>query len=763
MAEEEFFTLDDEDLEELQELSSDKKELIDEKSSNKTIHYVVIAFLALMIILLGVFIYLYIDKKNSETDNTEVNASKIIQNIKEKELTPKEENEVQKLLKKAESLYNQGKKSEALKIYEELSQYNKALSFYNIGVAKLKEQKYEEAISSFEKAMKSNKLKCASALNASICALSMQDIPTFREYLGLAQKYLPYMINKPLYSYYFSLINYYKDQPVESLITINNPTANFYKDEQNFIASKTLSAIENYTGAINHLYEINDPKNMLTIGLLQANIGEFSLSAKTLQNAVEQRIEPLKTNIALALVKNKMGLLKDSGELLKSTYDTYKERAENTYPILVKLKGSLFDPVLAQKEFKKRLFLNDKYRYSLLFYYAPYQVFDAKQTINDITKGAKKIEIDSIKPALSYLKDSKAISNVNLAITKALKKIIDNKTYEANAIFKEAIKLYPAHAIVHYDLALSYAQIFDFQNAYKHFSKSYSLDSRNYMALCFKTFCARLTGKNIPKKELEKFKMQTDNQEALALIELALGSLGLDLGYLKAKDAAFTNVINLLFAYSRDDLMMYQKSALELKNLLSRDLVSNILYLDATHDKSDIKRYARAIQTRLTQMNLDLSPLYFGGFLPKELYIRMLNIAGIESVAKNKLTSYAAGAKPTISLLHSLAYSYIYNQDFNEAYKIYNSLIDDYDQKDSHTLFLAAISAIGANHHANAVALLELSKLTDKSNFESRYALGLLYHEAQNLEGSSIEYQKIGNSGFISDYFTFTLKNKFNN
>jgi len=148
-------------------------------------------------------------------------------------------------------------------------------------------------------------------------------------------------------------------------------------------------------------------------------------------------------------------------------------------------------------------------------------------------------------------------------------------------------------------------------------------------------------------------------------------------------------------------------------------------------------------------MDLDLSPLYYGGFLPKELYIRMLNIAGIEMIAKKKLTAYASSVKPTIPLLHSLAYSYIYNRDFDEAYKIYNSLIDEYDQKDSHTLFLAAISAIGANHHANAVALLELSKLTDKSNFESRYALGLLYHEAQNLEGSAIEYQKIGNSGFI--------------
>jgi tetratricopeptide (TPR) repeat protein len=756
MAEEEFFTLDDDDLEEL------PKELLDEtskkevKASSKALHFAIIGLLVLLILLFALFGYLYMKKKD-EPKEAEVNATSIIKTIKDKELTPEETSKAQKLLNQADKLYKEGDKKAALEIYEELSKYNKALSYYNIGVAKLKDKDYKAAVRSFEKAMVSPKLKCASAINAATCSLKLEDKDRFKYFLKLAKMYLPYMLNQPLYSYYYTLVNYYDKQPIEALIAIKNPTADFYNHSQNYIATKALTAIHNDTLAVYYLVKNSNPKDALTIGLLQARAKEYALAANTLQNAVNQGFKPIKANIALALVKNKMGLLQDSGEILKSTYDAYKEKAESTYPIDVKLKKSLFDPLYAQEDFKKRLFLDDKYRFSLIFYYAPYQAINSSQTVGFITKGAKKVEIDSITPALDYLSDSKAISNVNLEITKALKKLADNRLYEANSIFKEAISLYPAHSTLHYNLALTYAQMFDFQNAYKHFSKSASLDSHNYKALAFKSFCAKLTDKEIPQKALMSLKNKTSNLKAQALIELAIGGLGLNLNYLHV-NKAFDQAINLVFAYARDDLTGYKNSTYSLKNLLPQDIVSNILYLDATHDTNDIKTYARDIQYKLTKSSLDLSPLYLGGFLPKELYIRMLHMAGISPFSKKQLLKYKQTKEPTISLLQSLAYSYIYNQNFEEAYEIYNQLIDTYKQKDSHTLFLASIAALGSKHHANAVALLELAKLTDDSNLESRYALGLLYQEAQNLEGSSIQYKKIGNINFQSDYFTFNLK-----
>jgi len=61
------------------------------------------------------------------------------------------------------------------------------------------------------------------------------------------------------------------------------------------------------------------------------------------------------------------------------------------------------------------------------------------------------------------------------------------------------------------------------------------------------------------------------------------------------------------------------------------------------------------------------------------------------------------------------------------------------------SFFLAGIAAIGSKHSANAVALFELAKLEDPNNFESRYALGLLYLEQGNIRAASIQFGKIPN------------------
>ncbi len=750
---EEFFSLDDEELEEEQQ-SEQKQD--NKKQNNKKIYYIILILTLLILLFVMIFGYFYIQKKKSKSEETfEVNTSNIIKNIQNKELTPKESSKAQTLIQKADKLYNQGDKKEALKIYEELSHYNKSLSFYNIAVAKLKEKKYKVAIEFFEKAMQNNELKCASALNAAVSALNLGEVDTFKHYLALSQKYLPYITNNKLYSYYRTLISYYKEEPLESIISIKNPSSEFYKNEQNFIAAKALSSLKNNLLAINFIQKIDNPKNYLTIGLLQARAGEYILASNSLESAKFQGVEPIKANVALALVKNRLGLMSDSGEILKSTYDTYKEDSLSTYPISVQLKKSLFDPIAAQKEFKDRLFLDDKYKFSILFYYAPYKVFNSNLSIDNIIKGAKNIEIEKTTQALDYLRDSAAISKIDLEITKALKYLTEHKVYEANDILKKAIKLYPTHSVLHYNLALTYAQIFDFLNAYKHFKRSYSLDSHNHNALVFQSFCAKLINKDIPTKELEKQRVQIEEKSTQALLEIALGSLALNVGYLDANQNRFFHSINLLLSYSRNDTKMYQESAKKLKDLMSGDLVSNILYIDATNDKAQIKEYAKAIQKTITKDNLDFKPLYFGGFLPKELFVRALSIAGIISRSKELLENRS---NPSISLLQSLGLILIYNQNFEEAYGIYNKLIDEYKQKDTHTLFLASVAAIGAKHYANAVALLELSKLTDSSNFESRYALGLLYQQEKNFEGASIQYKKIGNINFKSNFFTFILK-----
>ena len=149
-----------------------------------------------------------------------------------------------------------------------------------------------------------------------------------------------------------------------------------------------------------------------------------------------------------------------------------------------------------------------------------------------------------------------------------------------------------------------------------------------------------------------------------------------------------------------------------------------------------------------------MEDFYYGPFISQYLYTQYAQITG--SLYPLKLTirdKLAIEKDRPIGVMQALALASIYTQDFEEAYTIYNQLIDQYTQHDAHTLFLAAIAATGAKHPANAIALLELAKRKSPKHSESRYALGLLYLQTQNNEGAVIAFKNIKEENFQSQFF----------
>lgn len=158
------------------------------------------------------------------------------------------------------------------------------------------------------------------------------------------------------------------------------------------------------------------------------------------------------------------------------------------------------------------------------------------------------------------------------------------------------------------------------------------------------------------------------------------------------------------------------------------------------------------------KLPLDYDAFYYGPKIVKEQYIKLLQIGGLLHQKRDSVKAKMEEELEDIpSIMQTVAFMEIYTNHFEEAFTLYNKLIDDYKKKDTHTIFLASVAAIGAGHSENAIALLELSKLTDPTNPESRYALGLLYQEIGNFEAASVQYRSIGNSGFSSRYFSFNI------
>ena len=755
------------ELEEEQQKEEEQKSK-DETKKKKQKLFLISSIAGVFLLLILFVVVLFNLKDSSSADVANIDETQIVKTLTNKDrplqFSP---SKLENMIKKANVLYERGNKSEALKIYEQIATFNEAISYYNIGVAQMKDKNYQEALNSFKKAIDNQEQRCVSAINAAVCALELNQQELFKYYIDLAYTYLPMESNSPLYSYYVGLIYYYKNFYFEALSAFSHPNAQYYKQKHNYLASKILASMDINNFALERLEKTSDITDSLTLGLLYARLGEYNIALNHLVKATQNTNEPLKARIALALVQNKLGKLEQSASLLKQMYKDYKEEATLVYPIKTTLKKSLFDINLAQKEFDKELFFNDERTYSLLFYFAPFKVFNAKQTIDYIRKGSMNVFIDEIGPALSYLKQSSTISKVNISISAGIKKALNFHTKAANDIFKNMIATYPKHSILHYNLALTYAQMSDFTQAYKHFKTSYHLDNKNYLAGAFAIMNGLLINEDVTKlSEDVKDSIATDEtlKESNLFISLIHLTENNQLSLTRWMEEEKANtplnvVLDAIIAKKSLNENVYRQKAALLQSLLPKDIMANLLNFNIKNNKNDIKEYAKAIQIDFKKLELDYDAFYYGPRLVKQQYTKLLQIGGLLHHEREKLIKRAELERDDpAAIMQTLAYLSIYTHNFEEAYTLYNQLIDQYKENDTRTVFLAAVASIGANHPENAVALLELSKLIDPTNMESRYGLGLLYHEEKNFEGATIQYMKIGDSDFQSRYFSFAIE-----
>ena len=734
-----------------------------QKSQKKKKHLLIGGLLGLLLLIIIAFIAVLLLKESATKESPKLQEPEEVKAPLRSQFSP---SKLEGMIKKANLLYEQGNKEDALKIYENIATFNEAISYYNIGVAKMKEQNFQEALEAFKKAIHNKEHRCISAINAAVCALEIKDSKLFEYYIDLAFAYLPEESNAPLYSYYVALVHYYKNFYYEALSAMSHPNSAFYREDQKYLSSKILTSLDYNDHARKSLLEIEKESDIFTLGLLHAKQGDFPKAKNALMRALKQEPENIKIKMALSLIENKLGNLANSASLLSEVSKVIPPESKPPYRLRSLLRPSLFDVQKAQHEFEKELFFNNETIYSTIFYYAPYKVFDAKQTIDYIRKGSMNIFIDEIGPALSYLKASSTISKVNIAISKGIKKALDFHVYEANTIFLQMVEEYKNHSILHYNLALTYAQMGEYAHAYKHFSKSYHLDNNNYLAGVFALMSGNLIGKDITKLAEDVKDSLSKNQTLGAdnlynsLIHLTDGndfSLGRWLE--KQKDESpLSLMLDTIAARKLNNEKMYRLSSQKLQALLPKDILANIIVFNVKHAPEDIKTYAKAIQIEFNNLSLDYDAFYFGPKLIKEQYVKLLQIGGLVHQKRMSVRKKMEEERSDIaSIMQTLAYLEIYANQFEEAFVLYNKLIDDFNQKDSNTIFLASVAAVGAGHPENAIALLELSKLIDPTNVESRYALGVLYQEIGNLEAAGSQYRNIGNIGFISEYFSFDI------
>jgi len=729
-------------------------------TSNKT--YIIIgSVLSLVFLLLIVFLLTDGDKRPYK-EEIKFTQEQTIQEESPR-MTP---SELEQMIKRANILYQEENKEAALKLYEKIATYSESISYYNLGVAQMQDKQYENAIENFDKAIKNKQNLCVSALNAAVAALELGDQKRFTNYINRAHSYLPQEAASPMYSYYYALINFYQGNYLEALSPLEHRSSDDYALIQDQLYAKINLLFSSYHNAIAGLERSDPDESALSLGLLYANLGDLTLAKKHLRLAIQQGLEPVKSQLALSFVNLKSGQVQNAATLLENITTMYPEEVYKHYPIQTYLKESLFDINLAQKNFHENIIHNQSSIYQILFYFAPYKIFNANQTISYIRKGNANVSIDNVTGASQYLSQSASLSNVNFNIAKSIQSALNFRLLEANENLKRVVNLYPRHPIIHYDLGLTYAQLGQVELAYKHFLKSYHLDAKNYLSGIFAMMTSKLLNKEhetLSKIIKHDLALEPKNEEYdlyRALIHFKENNLPATYDWMekKKKERPFYLVLDTLIAMSMGRESDAQHYSQKLTNLLPNDILPHLLYIDTHYAKHENKIFARKAITHLKRQKFTMDDYYYGPFITKQLYTQYAQFTGsLRPLQEQLREKYTMERERPVGVMQALGLVNIYTQDFEEAYTIYNELIDNYKQQDSHTLFLGAIAATAANHPANAIALLELARRKNPEHKESRFALGLLYLQTKNNEGAVISFKNISDVNFQSQFFNFKI------
>ena len=740
-------------------LETDENEGADKK---KILLFGAIALLLVLIITITLVIVFSSSSKEEVAIDMDFIDERLEQPIKEHIEPSKLEN----MIAKANYLYTTGSKDDALSLYEKIAQYSEAISEYNLGVAQLKDAQYALALQTFKRAIKNDEKRCVSALNAAVCSLHLQDEESFKYFIDLSYAYLPYEIDSPLYSYYYTLINYYNNNYLASLNALKNSTSNEYPNVNKNLGAKLNALFGNNYDAIETIEKNYEGSDDFSIALLYARIGDFTLAIKYLNESIIKNIQPVRAQLALGLINLKAGHIQEASRQIKNVTDMFPKEVYKNYPIRVKLKESLFNATKAQSVYRNEIATSKNISYQKIFYFSPYKVFNANQTISYIRKGNANIYIDNIQSAKHYLKKSSSSSNVNLGIAKAIKKALNLQIREANVELQELIKIQPKHSILHYDLALTYAQLGDLSKAHEHFLRSYYLDAKNYLSGIYAVMTGQLTNKDINKlksilKDAISSEVESEDKELyktlLYISENDYISAADWLDYDYASRPLYLT-LDVLIALKLKKLPDAKKSSTELVNLLPNDILPNILYIDSHFSDLKPKKYAAKVIEYINDRKFNYNDLYYGPYITRYLFIQLNLMTGKLYYLIEQLKSVLiSSGKNTQEIESALAMAYLFDKRFEESYTLYNHIIDELKVRDAHTLFLGAVASTAALHHANAIALLELSKMKNKSFFESRYALALLYLEIENNEGATIQLSKIDKDGFNSRFFDFEI------
>ena len=174
----------------------------------------------------------------------------------------------------------------------------------------------------------------------------------YKYYLDLAETYLPYSGNLPLYSYLYALTHYYKGNYFEAFSPLTHQSSTYYQEQNNYL----LSSLYTYFNDDYKAIEILEKKLQKSKHLVQP-CPTLCKNRRLLKahSLITQSIEALGTSLdkemALLLMKLQLSRFADASKILNKYANDKESINQNPYPIKISLKKISLMSILLKSVF----------------------------------------------------------------------------------------------------------------------------------------------------------------------------------------------------------------------------------------------------------------------------------------------------------------------------------------------------------------------------------------------------------------------------
>ena len=627
--------------------------------------------------------------------------------------------------------------------YKNLTKKERSIALqidFNNAVLYLEQKKYIQAIRLFKKTAKI--LKIPSFLNIGIAYYKLNSINN--AYLYLKKIYdIKEAASQDVYSYisssyYLYLITNDRKYITTILSVVKNIKKKKISSHVKRLVADTYILLKEYGKAIKIIKTMKD-KDLLKLALLYIKIKDYVLADINLQKAYENTKNDEMINKILwfqvfrDLKANDIIKIQDHIDLIISRKKIFY--ANRKMPLKIYFNKDKYTP---EQYFNRVVKLSTDRKIDMIFYFAPFIFVDKKEIYNDSSFGfvlKNQQNINSLDNMIEYNKKFISIvKNDPIIRVNKLQKMIDEK--------------YDTKSYEYYNLAVSYAQIDNFTNAYKYFKKAYDLNHANKLYSAMTLISAKRAYMKIDKNIEKK-------------ISLNLLSQGGDYPYLGK------------YIYKLIYNPKYKLNARKLTSVAKRSIFLRALYFLEHIDKDGINKdepllradvkdplvflFRELVKHKdeskykyISRLQDTIPKTYNNHFLKGPLIITQYYIDILKALGIFDRVDFHIKGENSPTYLRTKALVQLYDGYPVQSIKILEHLQDKYNLNDKYTSDLIIASFLRADDYSNASATLGMLQF-ELNDSDAKFLNGVQLLQSLKLNSARQSFRD-KYKGFLIDF-----------